>query len=368
MIRVIAEGLLKSYGHLAAVDHASLELPPSELTCLLGPPGAGKTTFARLLAGLETPDDGEIYFGDRMVQATPPRERGVGVVFRDFALWPTLSVRDNVGYPLKFQGLNPRERRKRVDEVLAALRIDALAALRPGALSPTQALRVALGRAIATEPDFLILDEPLAAIEPQAREEAWDEIRRLRVELGLTTLLLTSDVAEALAHAERLAVMDLGRIPQAGTPQELYNQPADVFVARLLGPVNLLQGQIDIDAPEHPGREVVVRSPIGRLVARTNLPDLSRSTPVTIAIRPESLSLGPSSPGEANRFPATIERVIFQGSTLRLRLRGPGDWPVTALILQSRALSFREGQSVTLSVIPENVTLLLGKFAVGAGR
>lgn len=368
MIRVIAEGLVKRYGHLAAVDHASLELPPSELTCLLGPPGAGKTTLARLLAGLETPDDGEIYFGDRMVQALPARERGVGMVFRDFGLWPTLSIRDNLAYPLKFQGLRARERRSRIEEILVAMRIDALADQRPDALSPTQALRVALGRAIVSEPDLLILDEPLATIAPQAREEAWDEIRRVRSELGLTTLLLTSDVAEALAHAERLAVMDLGRIPQAGTPQELYNQPADVFVARLLGPVNLLQGQIDGDASERTGREVVVRAPIGRLVARTNLPDLNRSTPVTIAIRPEALSLEATSPGDANRFPATVERIVFQGSTLRVLLRGPGDWPVSALALQSRALSLREGQSVTLSVVPENVTLLLGKFAVGAGR
>jgi len=368
MIRVIAEGLVKRYGQLAAVDHASLELPPSELTCLLGPSGAGKTTLARLLAGLEPLDDGEIYFGERMVQSLPAPERGIGMVFRDFALWPTLSIRDNVGYPLKLQGYNARERRKRVDEVLAALRIDGMADLGPDALSPTQALRVALGRAIVTRPDLLILDEPLAAIEPQGREEAWDEIRRLRAELGVTTLLLTSDVSEALAHAERLAVMDLGRIPQSGTPRELYNQPSDVFVARLLGPVNLLQGQIDGDGSELPGREVVVRAPIGRLVARTNFPDLSRSTPVTIAIRPEALSLEPTAPGDANRFPATIERIIFEGSTLRVLLRGPGDWPVSALALQNRAANLREGQSVTLSVVPENVTLLLGKFAVGAGR
>lgn len=367
MIRVIAEGLVKRYGRVAAVDHASLELPPSELTCLLGPSGAGKTTLARLLAGLEPLDDGEIYFGERMIQALPPRDRGIGMVFRDLALWPTLSIRDNVGYPLKLQGVPARERRARVDEVLVALRIDGLADLRPDALSPTQSLRVALGRAIVTRPDLLILDEPLAGIEPHAREEAWDELRRLRAELGVTTLLLTSVVAEALAHAERLAVMDLGRVLQAGTPQELYNQPKDVFVARLLGPVNLLQGQIDVDGPEFPGREVVVRAPIGRLVARANLPDLSRSTPVTIAIRPEALSLAPTAPGDANRFPATVERIIFQGSTLRVLLRGPGDWPVTALAFQNQAATLREGQGVTLSVVPENVTLLLGKFAVGSG-
>ncbi len=367
MIRVIAEGLVKRYGRVAAVDHASLELPPGELTCLLGPPGAGKTTLARLLAGLESPDDGEIYLGDRMVQALPARERGVGMVFRDHALWPALSVRDNVAYPLKLQGVPARERRRRVDEALASLRVDTLADLRPVALTAGQSLRVALARALIVQPEVLILDEPLAGVEPQGRDEAWDEIRRARAETGLTTLLLTSAAPEALARADRLAVMDLGRILQSGPPQELYAQPVDVFVARLLGPTNLLQGQVDGLSHDASRREVVVRTPVGRLVARANLPALSASTPVTVSIRPESLALGPGVPSDANRFPATIERITFQGSTRRILLRGPGDWPVTALALQSQSGHVREGQGVTLSIAPEHVTLLPGKFAVGGG-
>ena len=371
MIRVIAEGLVKRYGPLAAVDHASLELPPGELTCLLGPSGAGKSTFARLLAGLDVVDDGEVYFGERMVQGVAPGERGVGMVFQDHALWPALSVRDNVGYPLKLQGLSSAERRLKVEEILTTLRIDSLADSRPETLTPSQSLRVALARAIAPEPAVLILDEPLAGIEPRHREEAWDEIRRLRAELGLTTLYLTSDVGEALARAERLAVMDLGRILQAGEPQELYNHPVDVFVARLLGPTNLLQGQVDGNG-EHgggePRREVVVRTPVGRLVAKATFPGLTAATPVTISIRPESLTLGPGVPVDSNRFPATIERIIFHGGSREVLLRGPGDWPVTAVVFQSRSAQLREGQTVTLSVAPEHVTLLMGKFAVAGGH
>ncbi|APW60031.1 ABC transporter ATP-binding protein [Paludisphaera borealis] len=373
MIRVIAEGLVKRYGPLAAVDHASLELPPGELTCLLGPPGAGKSTLARLLAGLESLDDGEIYFGERMVHGIAPGDRGVGMVFQDHALWPALAVRDNVGYPLKLQGIASRERRRRVEEILTTLRIDSLADSRPDALSPAQSLRVALARAIVTQPDVLILDEPLAGVEPRHRDEAWDEIRRLRAELGLTTLFLTSNVAEALAHSERLAVMDLGRILQSGEPQELYNQPIDVFVARLLGPTNLLQGQVDGNGNGNgnggePRREVVVRTPVGRLVARANFPGLSPATPVTISIRPETLTLGPAVPIDSNRFPATIERIVFHGGSREILLRGPGDWPVTAVAPQCHSANVREGQTVTLSVAPEHVTLLMGKFAVAGGH
>jgi ABC-type Fe3+/spermidine/putrescine transport system ATPase subunit len=366
MIRVILEGLVKRYGQVAAVDDASLEIAPGELACVLGPQGAGKTTLGRLLAGLEAPDDGEIYLDDRMVLALAPQERRVGMVFPDYALWPGMTVADNVAYPLKIQGLKGPERRQRVGEALTALRIDSLAGRRPDQLSPPQALRVAIARAIVTRPDLLILDEPLEPFEPRSRDEAWDEIRKLRSEMEITTLLLTRVVSEAIAHADRLAVMDLGRIVQVGAPQDLYNNPADVFVARLLGPTNLLQGQVDSNGTD--GRkDVVVRTPVGRLVARASGQVPPQGSPVTISIRPETLSLGPSIPPDWNRFPGTIERIIFRGDTRQIDLRGPGDWPITARILQCQLLGLREGQSLTLSVSPDFVRLLPGKFAVRNG-
>jgi ABC-type Fe3+/spermidine/putrescine transport system ATPase subunit len=246
------------------------------------------------------------------------------------------------------------------------MRIDSLARKRPEQLSRAQALRVALARAIVTQPELLILDEPLERFDARGRDEAWDEIRRLRGELGVTTLLLTRVVPEALALADRLAVMDLGRILQIAPPQEVYNDPLDVFVARMLGPTNLLQGQVETSGGEA-RRDVVVRTPLGRLVARTSAPPPPQGTPVTISIRPETLSLGPSIPPDWNRFPGTIERIVFRGDIRQVELRGPGDWPITVRALQSQSGGLREGQSVTLSVSPENVTVLRGKNAGGNG-
>jgi putative spermidine/putrescine transport system ATP-binding protein len=363
VIRVILERLEKRFGAIAAVDGASLELRPGEMTYVLGPPGAGKTTLARLVAGLESPDYGEIYFGDRLVHTLPAVERGAGMVFQDLGLWPGLTVVENVGYPLKIQKMPRPDRRRRVSEVLAALRIDSLAGRRPEGLTPQQRLRTALARALVTRPGFLVLDEPLGSLEPRAREECWDDLRRVHAEAGVTILVFTDDPVEALALADRLAVMDLGKILQFGAPQELYSRPLDVFVARMLGPTNLLQGQVESHVTEAKG-EVVVRTPLGRLIGQMIPGQAGPGAPVTISVRPETVSLGPSTPPGWNRFPATVERIIFRGELRQVHARGPGDWPIIVSALQSQSQSLREGQSLTLSVAPEHVVVLPGKFAV----
>jgi ABC-type Fe3+/spermidine/putrescine transport system ATPase subunit len=351
------------------------------MTYVLGPAGAGKTTLARLLAGLETLDDGEIYFGDRMVQSVAPHDRRVGMVFEDLGLWPGLTVFENVGYPLKAQRLARLERRRRVAEALNTLRIDSLAGRFPKQLTPTQGLRTALARALVTQPEFLILDQPLGLLDDRAGHEFRDELRRIHVEAEVTTLVLTDDPTEALALADRLAVLDLGRIVQVGPPRELYNRPVDVFVARLLGPTNLLQGQVESDRID-PRGEVVVRTPLGRLIGQGGAPAAGQGhaggqghpalpahgSSVTISVRPETLSLGPTIPVGWNRFPATIERMVFRGELRQIHVRGPGDWPVIVSTLQNQSQTLREGQGLTLSVAPEHVVVLPGKFAVGTNH
>lgn len=298
-----------------------------------------------------------------MVQLLRPEQRRVGMVFEDLGLWPGLTVAENVGYPLKVQKLSRPERRRRVAELLGALSIDSLAVRRPDSLSPPQRLRTALARALAGQPDVLILDAPLAGLDARTREEFWDDLRRIHAEAGVTTLALTRDREEALALADRLAVIDLGRIIQAGTPQELYNHPHDVFVARLLGPTNLLQGQVESQAGDFRG-EVIVRTPLGRLIGQSQPVVPAQGAPVTISVRPETFSLGPTIPPGWNRFPATLERIVFRGGLRQIHARGPGDWPIIVSALQSQSHNLREGQSLTLAVPPEHVVVLPGKFAV----
>ncbi|MBX6313787.1 MAG: ABC transporter ATP-binding protein [Isosphaeraceae bacterium] len=364
MIRVVLDGLVKRYEGIAVVDGASLEVRPGELTFLLGPSGAGKTTLARLVAGLEEPDAGDIYFDGRVMQALPPQERRVGLVFQDDALWPHLTVAENVAYGLKVQGIERRERRRRVTEALGLVGIESLADRRPDTLNPLQRQRAALARALVIDPHLLILDEPLAKAEPRLRAEFRDEIRRLHAEAETTTLILSHDPREALALADHLTVMDLGRVVQEGPPHEVYNRPADAFVAQFLGPANLLQAQFEgYDARG----EAIVRTPIGRLIGQAPPELIPEGIPVIVVIRPEALSIAPAVPPGSNRFAATVERQVFLGETRQLHLRGPGDWPITALALQSQSNGLREGQNLTLSVPPEQVIVLPSKFA-GEGR
>jgi ABC-type Fe3+/spermidine/putrescine transport system ATPase subunit len=212
----------------------------------------------------------------------------------------------------------------------------------------------------------LILDAALRSFDPRAREDCRDELRQVHGESGVTTLALTDDPDEALALGDALAVMDLGRIVQFGPAHELYNSPADVFVARLLGPTNLLQGQVDSQSGDLRG-EMIVRTPLGRLIARSTPGAPGQGAPVTISVRPETLTASSTVPSGWNRFPATVERIVFRGELRQIHARGPGDWPVLVSVLQSQSQGLREGQSLTLSVAPEHVVVLPGKFALGNG-
>jgi ABC-type sugar transport system ATPase subunit len=359
MIEVGLVKLVRRIDRVAILDMAtSIELRPGELFYILGPSGSGKTTLARLIAGLDRPDDGEIFFDGKLVNDTPPEGRGVGLLFQGDPLWPHLSVADNVGLALRHQGLNKIDRRGRVAEALTMARIDSLAGRKPDALTPLQRRRAGLARALAVRPQILVFDEPTAGLDPRDADEFRDDTRRLHAELQLTTLVLTRDAREALSMAERLAVLDLGRIVQSGQPAEVYNRPVDALVGRLLGPINLFQGQVE--GSESRGG-VVVRTPLGRLIGHAPAGAPAAGSPVTVAIRPESLWHGGLVPQGANRFAATLERQVFLGELRALHLRGPGDWPLMALAIQAQSGGLREGQGLTLAVMPESVIIFRGR-------
>ncbi len=290
MAAIEVTGLSTVYpGGVRAVDSLDLTVDDGEFFALLGPSGCGKTTLLRTIAGLEQASEGTVRIGERDVTRLEPGRRTVAMVFQDYALFPHMSVADNIAYPLRVRH-QPRSRRREVAERTSAeLSLAGLLDRRPAQLSGGQQQRVALARAVAMEADAMLLDEPLSNLDARLRLEARTFLKRFQRELKLTTVFVTHDQAEALAMADRLAVMDAGRIRQVGTPREVFARPADTFVANFIGstPMNLLDGVISAHGVTVAGASLLVP---------TSLP---LDTPVRVGIRPEYLSLRPDGTGIA---------------------------------------------------------------------
>jgi ABC-type sugar transport system ATPase subunit len=350
------EHLTLRRGGLALLDGLSLAVPAGSLSVILGPAGAGKTRLARVLAGLEIPDSGRILLdGEVFNPRTALADRRIRVVLHELDLWPHLSVADQIALPLGQRRIGRKEARKRVEEALATVRAEGLAERRLTDLTPPQRRRVAIARACAQDPQILVLDEPLAGLDPPARIDLRDDLRHIQAESRATLLLLTREPRDALILADQLAIIDLGRIVQSGPPQEVYQNPRDVLVAQIFGPANLIQGQAEsLDARGG----VILRTPLGRLIGRAAGPPPAPGENVTLAIRPESLLLGANLPPDANRLSATLERADFLGALRQLHLRGPGDWPLVALSLPSLTNHLQPGQSLTLGIPPDHVVIL----------
>ncbi len=241
-MRLELRELSKSYGKVTALDRVTLTVEVGELVCLLGPSGSGKTTVLLIVAGLEEPTAGEVLLDGVRVNGLPPRHRSVGLVFQNYALYPNMSVGENIAFPLRLKGVGRGDRERRVLEVARMLGIDHLLDRQPWQLSGGQQQRVALARALVKQPRLLLLDEPLSNLDPVLRRSAREEVRLLQRRLGLTTVWVTHDQDEAMTVADRLAVLRDGRLLQYGPPLEVYRRPVDPFVAELLGEVNLLPG------------------------------------------------------------------------------------------------------------------------------
>jgi len=315
-LSIVVEGITKRFGGFAALEDVSLEVAGGSLTALLGPSGSGKSTLLRVIAGLERPDGGHVRFGAREVTGVPPQKRNVGFCFQHYAAFTHLTVRENVAFGLRVRKRPRAQTRERVDELLSLVQLEGLGDRYPSQLSGGQRQRMALARALAVDPEVLLLDEPFGALDARVRSELRDWLRRLHDEVHVTTILVTHDQEEAMEVADRIAVMDRGRIVQVGSPREIYEHPESEFVMSFVGQVNRL-GEV--------------------------------------WVRPHDLEIG-LSPNGVTR-PATVERLVHLGFEVRVELAEPDGRRLWAQVTRDEAdeLGLERGSEVHVRTTRERV-------------
>ena len=336
-------GLTRRFEAYLAVDDVSLDVADGEFLTLLGPSGCGKTTTLRMIAGFLAPDRGDIWFGDRRMTEVPPHQRNTAMVFQSYALFPHMSVADNVGFGLMMRKIARPERERRVAEAIALVSLTGLEKRRPGQLSGGQQQRVALARAIVTRPDILLFDEPLSNLDAKLRERVRIEIRELQRRLGITAIYVTHDQDEALVMSDRIVVMNQGRIEQIGAPDGIYRRPKTAFVADFLGLANIVEGTV-----ETAGR---IKTPFGTLlVADAGAVDARN---IRVCWRPEDMKLSPA--GQENRIAGIARHVIFRGNVTEVRVEANGQM-LRAQVDSDRQI--REGDTLTFGLAADRIRVL----------
>ncbi|MEU9994864.1 ABC transporter ATP-binding protein [Streptomyces sp. NPDC050848] len=332
-------GLRRSFGNAVALDGLDLDVAPGELLALLGPSGCGKTTALRVLAGFERPDEGQVLLDGEDIVPVPANRRDTAMVFQSYSLFPHLTAADNVAFGLRMRKVRGAERRARAAELLDLVGLAGHGDRFPHQLSGGQQQRVALARALALRPRLLLLDEPLSALDAQVRVTLREEIRRLQLELGITTVFVTHDQEEALSMADRVAVMNDGRLEQCATPTELYERPATDFVAEFIGTMNRVPGRVvGEDQVEVLGVRLPVEEPDGR------------TGDVRVLLRPEALEV-------TEGGTARVTGTSFHGPTTRLRIALPDGTDVKADVPTHAAAGLTPGAAVSVRPLPRPVLL-----------
>jgi putative spermidine/putrescine transport system ATP-binding protein len=344
-------GLQKKFAMSTAVEHFELDVARGEFVSFLGPSGCGKTTTLRMIAGFEHPTAGTIRIEGADITRRPPNRRNVGMVFQSYALFPNMTVADNVGFGLKIAKRPSAEIANRVKEMLELIHLPALGNRYPYQLSGGQQQRVALARALAIQPKVLLLDEPLSALDAKIRVALRNEIRSIQRKLGITTIYVTHDQEEALSLSDRIVVMRDGRVEQIGTPFEIYNFPRTSFVASFVGTLSILRGQV-----ADPGRGTIVVDG-QEIVAAHGLEGAQAGESRAVALRPEIVSLHDPA-GNGNRMQGTVEDVNFLGSIVRIRVRFGENAVSLDTFNNPTAVPPQPGQAVTVS-FPRDAVLIL---------
>jgi spermidine/putrescine ABC transporter ATP-binding subunit len=314
--KVSLKNLGKRFGDVVAVDRVTLEVYEGEFLTLLGPSGSGKTTTLMMIAGFEFPTEGEISIGGRDISGVPPSKRNIGMVFQNYALFPHMTVYDNIAFPLKMRKYNKTLISERVRAVLEKVKLPGFERRYPKQLSGGQQQRVALARALVFDPPVLLMDEPLGALDKKLREYMQIEIKNIQRDLKITTVYVTHDQAEALTMSNRIAVFNEGRVEQIGPPEEIYDRPANKFVADFIGETNFLEGSITGTADN--GYHFKSVGGCEFLLAKKDIPIGSK---VTIAIRPEKIAVLTERVRGFNHLEGIVEEVIYVGETRRYRIR-----------------------------------------------
>ncbi|HEX7658303.1 MAG TPA: ABC transporter ATP-binding protein [Pseudonocardiaceae bacterium] len=330
------------FGSTSALNGFSLHINPGELLALLGPSGCGKTTALRILAGFDQPSTGSVLVNDQDVSSVPANKRDMGMVFQSYSLFPTMSAIDNVAFGLRTRGHGRGDRRRRAAELLELVGLGEHVKKYPHQMSGGQQQRVALARALAIAPRVLLLDEPLSALDAKVREQLRDEIRRIQLELGVTTVFVTHDQEEALSLADRVGVMRDGRLEQCDTPALLYDRPATPFVAEFVGTMNRLTGMTEADG----------RIRVGSQTLGADGQTAEAGGQVTVLVRPEAINVTPDDDGDA-----IIAVGTFRGSTTRLRLLRDDGTELLADVPSHRAAELAPGRRVTTTLLDRPVLL-----------
>ncbi|MDP2803404.1 MAG: ABC transporter ATP-binding protein [Phreatobacter sp.] len=304
------DGVTHSYGTGFAVDNVTLEVKGGELVALLGPSGCGKTTLLRIVAGFISQTNGKVIIGDRSIDELPPNRREIGIVFQNYALFPHMTVAENIAYGLAARGESRAVQADRVAEMLATVRMEGFADRKPRQLSGGQQQRVALARALAIRPRILLLDEPFAALDKNLRLDMQIEIKRLQRQFSLTAIMVTHDQDEAMSIADRIAVMSHGKIEQLGSPVEIYDEPATLFVNNFIGSSNLLKGRVEAIGPE--GYRVALES--GAVWKLTSKGRFEAGAPVLVSVRPEQMVLADEA--APDRLPVALKLSLPIGGAL----------------------------------------------------